>query len=208
MIGVKRVIVMGLPIACVLLLGSLPARSNTIINISAADSIPENMTKNDGFTLTNKRPTSYTFGNFTAPTLTPINNDPNDVVTAPVTITANMCSATIVFSGNSCTFAFHITTADPTATINDVGTFMITTSVDASWFDITIPPAGNFQTDTFNITEIVTVTDPVPLPTALPLFATGLGALGLLGWRRKWKRQQAYSKERARVPIRICEGTP
>jgi hypothetical protein len=26
-----------------------------------------------------------------------------------------------------------------------------------------------------------------PLPTALPLFATGLGALGLLGWRRKKK---------------------
>src|SRR5262245_33913269 len=24
-----------------------------------------------------------------------------------------------------------------------------------------------------------------PLPDALPLFATGLGALGLLGWRRK-----------------------
>jgi hypothetical protein len=30
----------------------------------------------------------------------------------------------------------------------------------------------------------VTVT---PLPAALPLFATGLGALGLLGWRRKKK---------------------
>jgi hypothetical protein len=28
---------------------------------------------------------------------------------------------------------------------------------------------------------------PVPLPAALPLFATGLGALGLLSWRRKRK---------------------
>jgi hypothetical protein len=28
----------------------------------------------------------------------------------------------------------------------------------------------------------------VPLPAALPLFATGLGGLGLLGWRRKRKR--------------------
>jgi hypothetical protein len=29
--------------------------------------------------------------------------------------------------------------------------------------------------------------EPVPLPGALPLFATGLGVLGLLGWRRKRK---------------------
>ena len=28
----------------------------------------------------------------------------------------------------------------------------------------------------------------VPIPGALPLFATGLGALGLLGWRRKRKQ--------------------
>jgi uncharacterized protein (TIGR03118 family) len=37
--------------------------------------------------------------------------------------------------------------------------------------------------------EIVAASTPLPtpLPAALPLFATGLGALGLLGWRRKRK---------------------
>jgi hypothetical protein len=30
-----------------------------------------------------------------------------------------------------------------------------------------------------------------PLPAALPLFATGLGAMGLLGWRRKRKSAAA-----------------
>jgi len=34
-------------------------------------------------------------------------------------------------------------------------------------------------------------TNIVPIPGALPLFATGLGALGLLGWRRKRKAPAA-----------------
>ena len=34
-------------------------------------------------------------------------------------------------------------------------------------------------------------TSETPLPAALPLFASGLGALGLLGWRRKRKTQAA-----------------
>jgi hypothetical protein len=33
----------------------------------------------------------------------------------------------------------------------------------------------------------ITILSATPLPAALPLFATGLGALGLLGWRRKRK---------------------
>jgi hypothetical protein len=37
---------------------------------------------------------------------------------------------------------------------------------------------------TFTATTGVTAT---PIPAAFPLFATGLGALGLLGWRRKRK---------------------
>jgi hypothetical protein len=31
----------------------------------------------------------------------------------------------------------------------------------------------------------------VPIPAALPLFATGIGAIGLLGWRRKQKARAA-----------------
>jgi hypothetical protein len=41
------------------------------------------------------------------------------------------------------------------------------------------PPVG-----TWSLASDTVVT---PLPTALPLFATGLGALGLIGWRRKRK---------------------
>jgi hypothetical protein len=36
-------------------------------------------------------------------------------------------------------------------------------------------------------TDQADVASTTPLPAALPLFATGLGALGLLGWRRKRK---------------------
>jgi hypothetical protein len=42
----------------------------------------------------------------------------------------------------------------------------------------------NFEVDNFAV-----ATSATPLPAALPLFATGLGALGLIGWRRR--RQQA-----------------
>jgi hypothetical protein len=43
--------------------------------------------------------------------------------------------------------------------------------------------------------SLVTSTPPptTPLPAALPLFATGLGALGLLGWRRKRKNTAALA---------------
>ena len=45
----------------------------------------------------------------------------------------------------------------------------------------------DFSTITINTSDSVTT----PLPAALPLFATGLGALGLVGWRRKRKVQLA-----------------
>jgi hypothetical protein len=45
---------------------------------------------------------------------------------------------------------------------------------------LTIPAQADIQSITIN-------TATTPLPAALPLFASGLGALGLLGWRRKRK---------------------
>jgi hypothetical protein len=42
-----------------------------------------------------------------------------------------------------------------------------------------------YQNESYSGTQIIA--EVTPLPTALPLFATGLGAIGLLGWRRKRK---------------------
>ena len=46
---------------------------------------------------------------------------------------------------------------------------------------VEILPGQNVYVNDITISAVAAV----PLPAALPLFATGLGALGLLGWRRK-----------------------
>jgi hypothetical protein len=47
----------------------------------------------------------------------------------------------------------------------------------------------NIPTSDFPAGEIRGFLTATPLPAALPLFATGLGGLGLLRWRRKRKAQ-------------------
>jgi hypothetical protein len=64
--------------------------------------------------------------------------------------------------------------------------------------EISTATAGRFQSITFagaptnvgftGLQEAPTPTPPeIPLPASLPLFATGLAAVGLMGWRRKRK---------------------
>jgi hypothetical protein len=84
------------------------------------------------------------------------------------------------------------------------GVIMFTISPSLSGYDLTTaigPATGtsfvfsgiDFPTTFafFALTSIgdttFTAVTATPLPAALPLFATGLGALGLLGWRRKRK---------------------
>jgi len=47
---------------------------------------------------------------------------------------------------------------------------------------------GQFENGNFVVTEFVMDAAPTPIPATLPLFATGLGAMGLLCWRRKRKQ--------------------
>jgi hypothetical protein len=53
-------------------------------------------------------------------------------------------------------------------------------TLEIDFHGLTFPPGSQLVLDFGNVSQ-------TPLPAALPLFATGLGALGLLGWRRKRK---------------------
>ena len=63
-------------------------------------------------------------------------------------------------------------------------------SGDTTLTDVMVPGLRNFRSfDPPLPTAFDSPTPTTPLPAALPLFATALGGLGLLGWRRKRKAQ-------------------
>ena len=85
--------------------------------------------------------------------------------------------------------------------INQVGTFVILDSSITNGTDLTNTVVAFLFGTTPDFTRTATFTGSTPpggsglgttpLPAALPLFAGGLGALGLLGWRRKRRAQAA-----------------
>ena len=77
-------------------------------------------------------------------------------------------------------------------------TYNLSTSIGPITGGARVPPVAVFTSagqllfdevpEASTFTAVVT-----PLPAALPLFATGLGALGLLGWRRKRKANPSFA---------------
>jgi hypothetical protein len=82
-------------------------------------------------------------------------------------------------------FCFYNSSYDSSVTTGDIAPGVI-----GSLFTFNaVEPASSYTID-FTNGETTTFLDgstSTPLPAALPLFASGLGALGLLGWRRKRK---------------------
>ena len=97
----------------------------------------------------------------------------------------NLLSFTGSVAGDTLSLSPNVTTSN--STFSDTADLLIA-SLAAPFamgevFDITL---GAGATVSFTGTTELTPAA-APLPAALPLFATGLGALGLLGWRRKRK---------------------
>ena len=135
----------------------------------------------------------------------------NQSVTLPLNVSLNVSIAdetSIIISstlGEAISGANFTFTADPSnvepcfesgcnfnITFTQRGTNMTGTfTVDYSFLDQNLGMTMSEEIfDGVNLTaSLAQGTPATPLPAALPLFATGLGGLGLLGWRRKRKAQ-------------------
>jgi hypothetical protein len=73
------------------------------------------------------------------------------------------------------------------------------------WFQVTtaLPDNGMAIFPSDQEFDFAVFSAATPLPAALPLFATGLGVMGLLGWRRKHRKAGTGNKPRCKVCIKL-----
>ena len=144
--------------------------------------------------------------------LTGVNSNSTEGVSQSLATTAGDVYQLSFYVGNTTGGSIFGSTSTVNVSINGTPTFSDTNSTTnatgLSWelFTHTFIAStmttlaflnGDPGADNSNGLDNVALTDvgpaAVPLPAALPLFATGLGALGLLGWRRKRKNAAAIA---------------
>ena len=76
--------------------------------------------------------------------------------------------------------------------IGEINTVNIISLILMQSYDMGLLNSPHASGQNFNDPGTWTVSQ-TPLPAALPLFATGLGAMGLLGWRKKRKAAAALA---------------
>ena len=101
---------------------------------------------------------------------------------ATTTVTDNLGDTTV----------FGVNTGSFPGTHHDIGGGFISAAILPSTLDISTSSFATFIGGPGTVAFSVNIGLPdgayvTPLPAALPLFATGLAALGLIGWRRKRK---------------------
>ena len=110
----------------------------------------------------------------------PLSASDNILAQTPVFVTSNTFTVTSgVFTAMDFRAEFPIANTTPQEF------FLLTLILGSEFIANRFGPTTNF----FVLSTSATFSQ-VPLPAALPLFATGLAGLGLLGWRRKKKAAQ------------------
>ena len=109
----------------------------------------------------------------------------------------NLLSPVTLLPGNYFLMGYGWTLSDQEHNSNLGGTpdtfvsSALVSYVNSAWTESSSAPGGTvpnqFGTTDFFSSANIEFAAATPLPAALPLFVTGLGALGLLGWRRKRK---------------------
>ena len=138
-----------------------------------------------------------------------LKNDPNGQPSSPqneitfgsfvrITMPAGLTAASFSMGSTTSTQPESWTVYGCTAATSGC-TALITGGNDESSHSLTLDKFYYFTEATANTTDntpnvlLHELDVTTPLPAALPLFATGLGAVGLLGWRRKRKASAAIA---------------